>query len=369
MSELREPLLTRVLTYLKKHERHISAAACIVGFILDSSFLPSIDHLFTRIVGVGYFTVAVVLLLLSQAVISGNIHNRLVVRIAPLFPLAVQFVFGGLLSVVFVYYFRSSALAVSWPLLILLGLLFAGNEIWKKRLERLEFQIAVLFILFLFFSIFSVPLFFGTIGTGIFILSVLFSVLMMGVFILLLTIVALDEIRKNALRFFFILATPAIMVVGLYMVNLLPPIPLVTRADGVYHSLSRSAEGDYLASSEQMTWKEKYLPMFYPIVYHRTLGEPVYFYSAVYAPTVLRAPIVHVWQYWSEEKGWQTASRISFPINGGREAGYRGYSQKESIAAGLWRVRVETEDGRTLSRRAFTVVEVNSPSDTTTEVL
>ena len=84
----------------------------------------------------------------------------------------------------------------------------------------------------------------------------------------------------------------------------------------------------------------------------------------------LRTPIIHLWQYWNTQSGeWQTSSRISFPINGGREAGYRGYSQKESVDAGLWRVLVQTEDGRTLSRKTFTVASVLAPPDTTTILL
>ncbi len=365
-----EGITSKLLGYLKSHERHISAIACVVGFIFDASLLPSIEHVFTRLVSVGYFTIAVLFLLLSQAVLSGKVHNRCIVRVAPIFPLVVQFVFGGLLSVVFVYYFRSSALLVSWPLILLLGILFVGNEIWKKRLERLEFQIAVFFTLFLFFSIFAVPLLVDAIGTGIFLLSVALSIVVLGIVILLLSAVAWQELKQNALRIFLIPTTSALLVVGLYFTDILPPIPLVTRADGVYHSLLKNNEGGYVASAEIVSWRELYFPLFFPPVYHRTNNEPVYFYSAVYAPTKLRTPIIHLWQYWNTQSGeWQTSSRISFPINGGREAGYRGYSQKESVDAGLWRVLVQTEDGRTLSRKTFTVASVLAPPDTTTILL
>jgi hypothetical protein len=369
MSNTIANILTVLSGQLKKFERHISAAACVVGFVLDSLLLPSIDHVFTRFVSVAYFGIIGALLLLSQAVLSGKLRLPFVKRMLPVFAVVVQLLFGALLSVVFVYYFRSSALAVSWPLLFLLGVLFAGNEIWKKQLERLEFQLTVLFMLFLFFSIFTVPLFFGAIGTSIFVLSVTFSVIVMGIFIVLLTTVAFAELKQRAFRLFFLLFTSALLVVGLYMLDILPPIPLVTRADGVYHALSKDSAGVYLATAEQVGWKERYFPLFYPVEYHRTLDEPVYFYSAVYVPTVLRTPIVHDWQQWSSDGGWQSISRVTFPVSGGRAEGYRGYSEKRSVTAGLWRVVVETDDGRTLSRSTFRVVDVISPPDTTTVVL
>jgi hypothetical protein len=275
-------------------------------------------------------------------------------------------VLGGLLSVVFVYYFRSSSLIVSWPLVLLLGLLLAGNEIWKKRFAQLDFRVTVLFLLFLFYSIFTVPLLFGEIGTKMFLLSVAFAVSALGIYILVLTSVAMSALKANGIRLFMALSFSSLIVVVFYFMNIIPPIPLVTRADGVYHSLIKTDNGGYLAGSEVTDWKERYFPFFYPAMYHRTFGEPVYFYSAVYAPTVLYTSITHVWQYYDESDGWVTASRISFPISGGRDAGYRGYSQKASTHPGLWRVLVETEDGRTLSRRTFTIVEVGSPPDTMT---
>ena len=363
-------MIPRSVDFLKAHEHGISALTCIVGFALDSWALPSIDHTITLVVCVAYFTTAITLLFLSQAIAGEKIRQGLLVRGATLYPLVMQFLFGGLFSVVFVYYFRSSSLAVSWPLTILLALFLAGNEIWKKRLEKLEFQIGVLFILFLFFSIFSVPLLFGTIGTAIFLFSVGFSIVMMGILLAMLASVAWGELKENALKLFFMLSFSALVVVGFYAVDILPPIPLVTRTDGVYHSLSRDTSGEYVASSEKLSVKQKYFPYLYPAVYHRTPDEPVYFYSAVYAPTVLHAPIVHLWQYRDmDSRSWVTSSRIEFPINGGREEGYRGYSVKQNTTAGLWRVLVQTEDGRTLSRRTFTIVDVVTPSDTTTGTL
>ena len=62
-----------------------------------------------------------------------------------------------------------------------------------------------------------------------------------------------------------------------------------------------------------------------------------------------------LWQH-KQSKNWVTTSRIGFSLNGGRQAGFRGYTYKQNLAAGEWRVTVETEEGHTVSADDFTVV-------------
>lgn len=355
----------RLFIILKRYGHHLSLFMCLVGFTLDSTFLPSIDHIATQVISVSYFGIAVIALLFSQAITTNKIRTPWLVRVSPLFPLIIQFVFGGLLSIIFVYYFRSASLSVSWPLVLLLGALMAGNELWRKRLEQLEFQVTVLFLLFLFFSIFTIPLLVGSIGTMMFLLSVLVSIGMLWLLLLLLSVVAFGALKKKIYRLFFMPSFSALLVVALYFANILPPIPLVTRADGVFHSLGRNAAGEYVGGQEDETWRQRYLSTWYPPVYHRLPGESIYFYSAVYAPVQLHTPIIHLWQYQDAASGrWIDAARVEFPMSGGREAGYRGYSEKQYAPAGLWRVLVETVDGRTISRKRFVVVDSDTQAVT-----
>ena len=68
-------------------------------------------------------------------------------------------------------------------------------------------------------------------------------------------------------------------------------------------------------------------------------GESLSVYSAVFAPIQLRTNIVHNWQRYDENAGWQTQSIVRFPITGGRDGGYRGYSTKSMPQRGRWRAR------------------------------
>ena len=60
-----------------------------------------------------------------------------------------------------------------------------------------------------------------------------------------------------------------------------------------------------------------------------------------------------------------TSTRITVPIRGGREDGYRLYSMKYNVFAGDWRVNVETLDGRVIGRVNFKIVDSDTPATTT----
>jgi hypothetical protein len=89
----------------------------------------------------------------------------------------------------------------------------------------------------------------------------------------------------------------------------------------------------------------------------------------VFSPTHLDTQIVHEWQYYNPvDEEWQTTDTISFPIIGGRDGGYRGYSSKSTISPGRWRVNVETPHGQTIGRINFQVEEVSSLPELIPEV-
>ncbi|MHB1117932.1 MAG: DUF2914 domain-containing protein [Minisyncoccota bacterium] len=147
-----------------------------------------------------------------------------------------------------------------------------------------------------------------------------------------------------------------VLINVLYFANIIPPIPLVLKEAGVYHLVGRTAEGTYVARTEPRKWND-FLAWYRPTVHH-VPGEPVYFYSAVFAPTRLEVAILHEWQYFDSKKDeWVTTDLLRFRVIGGRDGGYRGYSVKENLFAGRWRVNVITKRGQPLGRTSFMVID------------
>jgi hypothetical protein len=106
------------------------------------------------------------------------------------------------------------------------------------------------------------------------------------------------------------------------------------------------------------------LPFRTPI-YHIQEGDTgAYFFSAVNAPALLTAPISHVWEYYDpSSKRWVEKAEIAFTLAGGREDGYRAYSQKENITEGLWRVTVKVDDKRIVGRVKFYITNDTTKSN------
>jgi hypothetical protein len=153
---------------------------------------------------------------------------------------------------------------------------------------------------------------------------------------------------------------------ALYFTNAIPPLPLALKDTGVFHSIDRVGE-NYEATYEPTPWYTTYLGN---EVVHRVEGNAVYAYSAVFAPTALTIDIIHEWQRYDEDvQEWKTATIVRFPINGGRDGGYRGYSFKYNPAPGNWRVNVRTEYQQIIGKILFKVEEVPSLPQLETKTL
>jgi len=123
---------------------------------------------------------------------------------------------------------------------------------------------------------------------------------------------------------------------------------------GIFHYVERTENG-YLITKERLAWYE--IARHVRPAFHYREGESAYCYSAVFAPATLTAPIYHRWEHYTEATGrWTTKSRVAFPIRGGRDEGFRGYTVKTELEPGMWRCSVETERGSLIGREMFLAI-------------
>lgn len=143
---------------------------------------------------------------------------------------------------------------------------------------------------------------------------------------------------------------------GLYFAKVIPPIPLSIREMTVAHSVERQGT-NYNVAVEPRSLFDR---LFKEQIFHKDPQGGVYLYTAIFAPGKLQTKIIHEWEYYDEvKKEWLSRSELSFGITGGRTQGYRGYSLKNNVPAGLWRVYVKTASGQVLGRMTFRVVDVD----------
>jgi hypothetical protein len=346
----------KIFVWVQKYERHLSALAMVAGFIADNLLFERVDLWQTQAVFAGYTAICFITIPLLHWIEARTTRGRPRPRWRLLLPIATQFALGGFWSGFVIFYGRSADFGASWPFLVFLFLILLGSEYFHQYHERLVFTSVLFFFALYSYSIFAVPIYTGTIGVWTFIESSIVAVCIFALFTILLRVLArerfladIQHIRLGALGVFIVLNI-------FYFTNILPPLPLSASAAGVYHSVAR-VSGEYLAKSETEPWQVHYLG-FAPTL-HITQGESLSAFSSVFAPTALTTNIVHRWEWYDPmNKKWITEAVIAYPMAGGRDNGYRGYSIVSISEMGEWRVNVETVDGRRIARLPFTVVLV-----------
>lgn len=331
--------------------------AFIAGFIWDGLTLVHVSLFEAGIILGAYIFLIGLGILFFNRVKSKVLPGLFWEKVSSFIPYGTQFMFGTLFNAAFIFYGQSAELSSSWPFVVFLILVVLGNELLRKKHDRLAFQLVMFFIAAFLYFVFMMPMVFGKMGDGMFLLGGGVSLLVSFLLMYLLSRFARERfLEKHTLSAIAILFFYGVFNF-LYFANLIPPIPLALKSAAIYHDVYRSGNNYYASyePSSKSFWSKE------SRVLHLTAGGSAFVFTSVFAPTILSAPIYHVWQYYDEtKKNWIVSSRVGFPIIGGRDGGYRGYSVKNNIAPGKWRVDLVTENGQHLGHLSFEIIRVNS---------
>jgi hypothetical protein len=342
----------RVKAFYKKYESLFMPALILWGFIyhyITFKVIPVQDVLYLVF---GYMGLATLTIVFMHLYDMGKIPQML--RYVRLFvPLLLQFAIGSMIGGVFIFYWFSGSIFVSWPFIVFVVVLIVALELYKHYLENPIVQFALYnFATFLLLAV-ALPYFFTSIDAGLFILA--------GWISLLLSLILVYLFRQSPSiidRKYKILAANIVIFIVMntfYFANLIPPVPLSIRDEGVYHNVSRSGSGYVVEAETETFWQKLSIT---PTI-HLVAGEKAYIYTSIFSPTDLDTEIVHDWQYYDPAQNkWVSVSKLSFRVVGGRQEGYRGYSYKTHLDGGKWRVYTETPRGQVLGRYRFNVEEV-----------
>lgn len=358
----------------KKHHRAVSTVkrhwltiAFVLGFIVDNITLNRVDQLFDNFLLAMYVVLAMLSLILLYASVAQKIEGRLGFFFKKYSPVLAQYAFGGLLSGMLIFYGRSGSWSDSWPYLVIILLAIYGNETLRDRSGRLIYNLAILFVGLLSYVVLVIPVLTGKMGAWIFVLSGIFAVLIMALYIQVLKLIIPRFIEIHTKSILFVLGFIYAGLNFLYFTNIIPPIPLSLKEAGVYHSVVRFENGDYQLKYEKGTWYQPFKRS--DDVYHAKPGDNIFCFAKVFAPTRLSTDIYHRWEYYDEErKTWIEHLRASYSISGGRDAGYRGYTLIQNYKDGKWRCSVETSRGQVLGRKEFLIDSQNPPAELETRI-
>jgi len=138
--------LKRVLSWAQRNERHLGAVLFVFGFGGDIFTFAYLSVGLANLAFIAYLVSAAVCTLGSHLFSASREHSTVWRRtLSVLFPLGAQFAIGSLLSGCLIFYTKSSALLVSWPFLLLLVVVFIGNEYFRTYYKHLAFQNVLLY--------------------------------------------------------------------------------------------------------------------------------------------------------------------------------------------------------------------------------
>ncbi len=356
--------LSKILSWVAAHERPLGAGLFALGFLTDLLTFGLLPVGVVNIFFLTYLALAGVCTFGTHVVsvyAERDVWWRKTLSVA--FPLGAQYALGGLLSGFFVFYGKSSVIAVSWPFLLLLFLVYAGNEYFRAHKAKLVFQTVLFFFALYAYAIFALPLVVGTLGPWVFLGSTAITASLFGLFLFLLKRTHTARYRESRPRILGYAIGILLAVNIAYFGGFIPPIPLVLTHAEVYHELVRTNNGYQVVTDAPKTWWNPF-PRTVPL----TAGSPLYFVSAVNAPGAFSTTLTHEWEHLVPGDGWQPRTRVSFRITGGRAEGYRGYSVSEHPEEGMWRVTVRAGT-QVVGRLTFKVERASTVERTYSGVL
>jgi hypothetical protein len=351
--------LYKRLSYTVRH--HWLSLAFVAGFVTDLILLNRVDDFLDNAILTGYVVLATISLLVFYAGIAQRFGYTWSPRLQRWANIVMQYAFGGLFSGMLIFYGKSGALLSSWPFLLLIIAAIAGNELIKNRGQQLVFNLFAYFVGLFSFVVLQVPVLTGQMGGWVFFFSGLIALVGVYIVVQLLTYIIPNYLLLEMRKIVFVILGTFIMFQGLYITNIIPPIPLSLKEITIAQSVVRVGN-EYEIVYEPAPWWQFWLRVHE--TFHPATGSVACF-TRVFAPTKLATEIQHVWEYKDPVTGkWVHHFSLPFPIVGGGENGYRGFTAISSYRDGVWRCRVTTKRGQVIGQQVFTIDSSVKPVST-----
>jgi len=346
--------LQRLKLYFEQNQREVAAVFFTGGFGFDIVTAGSIDSWLT-IGQQAFYLLAITAVLLHMFLAQGAPPPELARLSAPkrwyyeYRSPAIHFALGALMNLYAIFFFKSSSLLASFGFLAFLLVILLANESRRFKALGMHVKFALLALCFLAFSAALTPVVVGSIGLGVFLLSMLIGCLppVAAAWWIRSRRPELSlQVRRQILQ---PLGFVLVAFLGSYLLRVIPPVPLSIPFIGVYHGVERTDEG-YRLTHERPWWRFWHNG---DQQFRAQPGDKVYVYFRIFSPARFSDEVQMRWYWKPAGRGWALQDTIPIKIVGGREQGFRGYGVKANYQPGPWRVWVQTTDGREIGRVYF----------------
>ena len=348
--------IERLRLYYSKNEQRIAVLSFICGFVFDIAMVDRADSwhaIAQQLIYLAVIVAALTQMFFEEGAPQPDPAGRSFVgrwyyqyRTA-----LVHFFLGTLLNVYTIFFFKSSSLLVSFGFLAFLVLLLWANESERVKAMGLSFKFTLLALCTLCFSANVVPIFAGSIGTTVFLGSMLAGCVPVVAVAWWIRRSKPDLFPRARRQMLVPLGGVLVGFLVFYWLRLIPPVPLSIPFIGVYHAVEKAGD-QYRLSHERPIWK---VWQHGDQDYAAQPGDRIYVFFRIFSPTRFSDQVQMRWYWKDEERGWVLQDTIPIKIVGGRAEGFRGYGFKSNYQPGEWKVQVETADGREIGRVYFSL--------------
>lgn len=360
------PVLVSAKEFVHRHKKWEPLVFFVAGFAFDASLLHRIDDPLMLVHQALYLSLCAAIIAWDlfgdvdraelPATKQGRIP-RLFTKIWSYREGILHFMLGTLLNVYTIFYFKSGTLLSSLIFLALLASLLFLNEVRPPTIPKHLLRNALFGLCLMSYLNVVVSIVMASIGLITFIAALCTALLVHSLYAFILKKRHLDSAKiRNQVQMPFW----AIMLIYavLYFTKVLPPVPMSVKHIGIYHGVTR-VEGGYQLEERRPEWR------FWESgdqTFEAAPGDKIFCFIQVFSPARFHDQLKVRWRFHDPRHGWTRGDAIPLGVSGGREEGFRGFTEKSNYEPGDWRVEVETSDGREIGRISFSVEKVDTPT-------
>jgi len=334
-------------------KRYSNVIFFVGGFFFDAFTLMRIDSTLDLLLQ-SLYLFGITLIIIGQAYLEAGRWQPQgwIARVWSFESEIIHFFYGGLLSAYIILYFKSTSLSRSIIFLTFIVILMFANEMPQIRRLKSLLRLGLYAFCLISYLNYLFPILLGRMGGWVFTLAWVLSAGL--IYVLIKKLASLHpEPKKARVRLGWPPVLVLVLVAVFYFNKWIPPVPLSMQYAGIFRNVEPQSGGyrlTYLKPPWTRFWQKS------EHVFLARDRDRVYFFTRIFGPSRFEHRVFLRWAV-KDPRGnrWITSDRIPFPIKGGRDEGYRGYTYKDNYQPGVWRVEVETEDGRVLGGVVFRI--------------
>lgn len=354
-----------------KERNHIAfeVAFFFAGFLFDVVLLHRIDSTPLLIHQGTYLVLSSALIFWDHRILVSGVEPTgfIIGKLAGIRLWVMHFFLGTLLNAFMVFYFRASSGLLSFLFLIALSVIIVLNELPQFRQRGPVVRLMLLSFATTSFLAYLLPVIWGKLESWQYIVAVFVGSAFTWALWKIFAYFTHDPtwtFRRAVL--------PGLILQGvllvLYLVDVIPPVPLSLKEIGVYSQVTpiknehggREYELTYQPAAAWQLWRHESETFVSPA------GSKAFVFVKIFAPTRFHDRVRFAWDYDDPKNGWTArGSPYATTLSGGNEEGFRTFATSTMGRAGRYRVRVLTMDGREIGRKTFDYEEGEAPVTST----